>query len=82
MIQSRVPIVSIDCPTGWTAEASTELKPEMLISLTAPKECVAHFEGKYHIRGGRFIPKILPDNFGKLKDINSLYKTDEMFIQI
>lgn len=82
MIQSGIPIVSVDCPSGWTADASTDLKPEMLISLTVPKECAKHFDGKYHILGGRFIPKILPDEFKILEKITKLYKEDEMFILI
>lgn len=36
--------------------AGDGLRPEMLISLTAPKLGAKHFEGKYHYIGGRFIP--------------------------
>lgn len=82
IIESKIPIVSIDCPTGWTSDSPNELNPEMLISLTAPKECVKHFIGKYHIIGGRFIPKELPNEFFKLYKINNLYKGDEMFVEI
>lgn len=32
------------------------LRPDMLISLTAPKLGAKHFQGKYHYIGGRFIP--------------------------
>ena len=82
MIKSKTPIISVDCPTGWTEVASTDLKPEMLISLTSPKECAKYFDGKYHILGGRFIPKNLPDEFIKLQDVNNLYKFNEMFIEM
>lgn len=36
--------------------AGDGLRPEMLISLTAPKLGAKHFQGKYHYIGGRFIP--------------------------
>ena len=32
------------------------LRPEMLVSLTAPKLGSKHFEGKHHYIGGRFVP--------------------------
>lgn len=60
---TTVPICSIDIPSGWSVEDGppTEggIKPEMLVSLTAPKLCAKKFEGKYHYLGGRFIPKKL-----------------------
>jgi hypothetical protein len=31
------------------------LKPSMLISLTAPKNCAQHFNGAHYV-GGRFVP--------------------------
>ena len=82
IIKSNVPIVSVDCPTGWTAETPTKLQPEMLISLTAPKECTKYFKGSHHILGGRFIPKDLPKEFDKLVIIRDLYIKDELFIEI
>lgn len=43
---------------GWDVENGNPdgLKPELLISLTAPKKCAKLFQGKYHFLGGRFIP--------------------------
>jgi len=82
MIHSNVPIVSIDCPTGWTSEGSTDLRPEMLISLTAPKECSKYFNGKYHILGGRFLAKNIPREFEKLKIISDLYIQSDLFTEI
>lgn len=32
------------------------LRPDMLISLTAPKRGARHFEGAHHYLGGRFVP--------------------------
>ena len=54
------PIASIDIPSGWHVEQGdingVGLKPDLLISLTAPKKCSAHFTGKNHYLGGRFVP--------------------------
>lgn len=53
-------LVAIDCPSGWHVEdgdASGEgLRPDMLISLTAPKRGARHFDGAHHYLGGRFVP--------------------------
>lgn len=63
--QIKIPICSIDIPSGWGVEtaaggASTDLiQPELLVSLTAPKLCAKNFKGKYHYLGGRFIPQAL-----------------------
>eukprot|EP00057_Strongylocentrotus_purpuratus_P002764 XP_003725195.1 PREDICTED: NAD(P)H-hydrate epimerase isoform X2 [Strongylocentrotus purpuratus] len=53
-----IPLCSIDVPSGWDVENGNPdgLKPELLISLTAPKKCAKLFQGKYHFLGGRFIP--------------------------
>lgn len=60
---TTVPIVSIDIPSGWDVENGPPedggIKPQMLISLTAPKLCASKFEGKFHYLGGRFVPKKL-----------------------
>lgn len=58
--QSRLPIVSIDIPSGWDVEKGNDsglgLQPDVLVSLTAPKEGVKDFTGR-HFLGGRFVPK-------------------------
>jgi NAD(P)H-hydrate epimerase len=63
----KVPICSLDVPSGWDADKggknSNDLKPEMLISLTAPKVCARNFRGKYHYLAGRFIPQPLQEKF-------------------
>ena len=50
---------------GWDVEKGCEdgLKPELLVSLTAPKLCAKHFTGKYHYLGGRFVPKTLAQKY-------------------
>lgn len=60
------PICSIDVPSGWSIEGvpdSDGINPELLISLTAPKECARSFKGKYHYLGGRFVPKALENKY-------------------
>jgi NAD(P)H-hydrate epimerase len=60
LTSSRLPIVSVDIPSGWDVEkgnaAGIGLEPDVLISLTAPKEGVKEFRGR-HFLGGRFVPK-------------------------
>jgi NAD(P)H-hydrate epimerase len=72
--QSTIPLVSIDVPSGWPVDGSSEsssavdaakmLQPQLLISLTAPKECARRFTGPHHILGGRFLSAPLLERFG------------------
>ncbi|KAJ7464822.1 YjeF N-terminal domain-containing protein [Mycena galericulata] len=63
---SGLPIVSVDIPSGWDVEAGNEagvgLNPDVLVSLTAPKEGVKLFRGQ-HFLGGRFVPRTLEERF-------------------
>ncbi|GLH10246.1 NAD(P)H-hydrate epimerase [Gryllus bimaculatus] len=65
--ETHTPICSIDIPSGWDVEtgipASGGIKPELLISLTAPKKCANTFKGKYHYLGGRFVPPALATKY-------------------
>jgi NAD(P)H-hydrate epimerase len=58
--RAGLPIVSVDIPSGWDVErgdaAELGLHPDVLVSLTAPKEGVRKFTGR-HFLGGRFVPK-------------------------
>lgn len=58
--EARLPIVSVDIPSGWDVEegnaAGVGLIPDVLLSLTAPKAGVKDFTGR-HFLGGRFVPK-------------------------
>jgi NAD(P)H-hydrate epimerase len=60
LTSSNLPIFSVDIPSGWDVEkgnaAGVGLNPDVLISLTAPKEGVKEFRGR-HFLGGRFVPK-------------------------
>ncbi|KAJ4482394.1 YjeF N-terminal domain-like protein [Lentinula aciculospora] len=66
LTESRLPIVSVDIPSGWDVEEGkiepAGLQPDVLVSLTAPKLGVRSFKGR-HFLGGRFIPKTLEDRF-------------------
>ncbi|CAO1430353.1 unnamed protein product [Diamesa hyperborea] len=63
MIETKVPIASVDIPSGWDVENGPSddgksFSPYLLISLTAPKLCAKKFKG-IHYLGGRFVPKNL-----------------------
>lgn len=62
-----VPICSVDIPSGWDVERGPPkndgIKPQMLISLTAPKMCALMFDGKFHYLGGRFVPEKLESQY-------------------
>ncbi|OMH85188.1 NAD(P)H-hydrate epimerase [Zancudomyces culisetae] len=64
---TAIPIVSVDVPSGWDVDMgplnSEGIKPEMLVSLTAPKPCAKLFSGKYHYLGGRFVPRFMLDEY-------------------
>ncbi|KAF7792602.1 hypothetical protein EIP86_003698 [Pleurotus ostreatoroseus] len=64
--QSGLPIVSVDIPSGWDVEkgnaAGVGLNPQVLVSLTAPKEGSRDFKG-VHFLGGRFVPKAMEEKF-------------------
>ncbi|XP_055908495.1 NAD(P)H-hydrate epimerase [Eupeodes corollae] len=67
MTSKKVPIASIDIPSGWDVEKGKidecSIEPHLLISLTAPKMCANHFNGEHHYLGGRFVPKPLQDKY-------------------
>uniref|UniRef100_UPI00398EAC1B NAD(P)H-hydrate epimerase n=1 Tax=Pristiophorus japonicus TaxID=55135 RepID=UPI00398EAC1B len=61
-----LPIASVDIPSGWDVEMGGPhgIQPDLLISLTAPKKAAAHFRGRYHFLGGRFVPPALEEKYG------------------
>jgi len=67
MKRTKIPIASVDIPSGWHVERGEPdeggIKPELLISLTAPKLCAKQFSGKYHYLGGRFVPYKLEEKY-------------------
>ncbi|CAG2061825.1 unnamed protein product [Timema podura] len=66
LLETKVPIASVDIPSGWDVEKGPPdegLQPELLISLTAPKQGAKLFKGKYHYLGGRFVPFHMANKF-------------------
>lgn len=68
LLNSKVPIASVDIPSGWNVETGPvdkedSIKPDLLISLTAPKLCARYFTGTYHYLGGRFVPPSLQEKY-------------------
>ncbi|KAK6277773.1 hypothetical protein POUND7_018096 [Theobroma cacao] len=60
-------IVSVDIPSGWHVEEGDVngegIKPDMLVSLTAPKLCAKKFSGPHHFLGGRFVPPSIAEKY-------------------
>uniref|UniRef100_A0A0B6ZB71 NAD(P)H-hydrate epimerase n=1 Tax=Arion vulgaris TaxID=1028688 RepID=A0A0B6ZB71_9EUPU len=65
-IQDKVPICSIDVPSGWDIDKGNTdgLQPTVLISLAVPKLCATFFKGQKHFLGGRFLPLGLVQKYG------------------
>lgn len=57
--RSGKPTVSVDVPSGWDVvhgpESPCFMRPDMLVSLTAPKLCAQYYKGEHHYLGGRFL---------------------------
>lgn len=66
---ATVPVLSVDAPSSWDIQSGppkegpgAKFMPTALISLTAPKPCVAFYRGRHFI-GGRFLTKALTDKY-------------------
>ena len=81
---TRLPIVSVDVPSGWDVERGNVdghgLEPAMLISLTAPKLCARGFRGR-HFLGGRFVPGSMVQRYG-LGSLMALYAGAEQCVEL
>lgn len=67
LASGSTPVLSVDIPSGWDVELGPpaegpRLMPGFLISLTAPKLCAAHFNGR-HFLGGRFVPPCIVEKY-------------------
>ncbi|XP_065852198.1 pyridoxine/pyridoxamine 5'-phosphate oxidase 1, chloroplastic isoform X2 [Euphorbia lathyris] len=67
-VQNQSPvIVSVDIPSGWHVEegdvGGEGIKPDLLVSLTAPKLCAKKFSGPHHFLGGRFVPPSIVEKY-------------------
>ncbi|KXG49938.1 uncharacterized protein PGRI_059060 [Penicillium griseofulvum] len=67
---SNVKVLSVDAPSSWDIQSGppkeghgAKFMPHALISLTAPKPCVAFYRGRHFI-GGRFLTKKIADKYG------------------
>lgn len=84
VVDSRLPVISIDIPSGWNVEAgpptdgTTVLQPTALISLSVPKSGVRSFTGR-HFLGGRFLP---PGLLSELDITIPPYLGDEMIQEL
>eukprot|EP00980_Cylindrotheca_fusiformis_P000616 scaffold154_cov129-Cylindrotheca_fusiformis.AAC.33 len=62
----NVPVISVDVPSGWNVDegdvTETGFLPEVLVSLTTPKESARGFKGR-HFVGGRFLPPGLAEKY-------------------
>ena len=62
----QIPVISVDVPSGWNVDegdvTQTGFIPQVLISLTTPKESARHFRGR-HFVGGRFLPPKLATKY-------------------
>jgi NAD(P)H-hydrate epimerase len=62
----NVPVISVDVPSGWNVDegdvAGTGFVPDVLVSLTTPKESARQFKGR-HFVGGRFLPPKLAEKY-------------------
>lgn len=58
---------SVDIPSGWHVEDGPQdkcnLRPDCLISLTAPKLCAKKLTNAKHYLGGRFVPPKLQEKY-------------------
>lgn len=62
----NIPVISVDVPSGWNVDegdvAETGFLPQVLVSLTTPKESSRGFTGR-HFVGGRFLPPKLAEKY-------------------
>lgn len=65
----KCPMLSVDVPSGWEVDKEKQeneeelIRPDAVISLTAPKICMKNFTGRHYL-GGRFVTKHIQDKYG------------------
>lgn len=66
LMVTEKPICSVDIPSGWDVEKGCPdvggIRPDCLVSLTAPKKCAEFFKGIHYV-GGRFVPPELAKKY-------------------
>lgn len=76
---------SVDIPSGWDVEkgpiSEKSLKPALLISLSAPKQCAKRefIDTAKHFLGGRFLP---PGIIAKYNLILPEYPNQDQIVEI
>jgi len=71
---------SVGGSVGHCLPRTALLRPQGLISLTAPKMCSLGFEGRHYV-GGRFVPKRMQREYG-LDAVMRLYQGTEMVADV
>ncbi|POR30905.1 Uncharacterized protein TPAR_08888 [Tolypocladium paradoxum] len=68
--ETKLPVTSVDAPSSWDIEngppssgLGSSFMPTALVSLTAPKPLVRHFNGRHFI-GGRFVSPSMAKKYG------------------
>ncbi len=91
-------MISVDVPSGWSVDRSInvddessigKLLPDVLVSLTAPKEVALRFEREalkkknifQHWLGGRFVPLSVMKKYG-VEHLLQLYKEDDQVVRL
>lgn len=64
---------------GPQIDDQQSIKPNCLISLTAPKLCAKQFTGEHHYLGGRFVPDKIAK---KYKLILPTYPNSDQFVKL
>lgn len=85
--QGKFTLISVDSPSGWDVDkgpvdidASVKLNPDMLISLTYPKNCSRFIKKEArHLCGGNFVSKKVAKTFD-MKKLN--YEVNSMVVDI
>uniref|UniRef100_A0A8C7MIV2 NADH dehydrogenase [ubiquinone] 1 alpha subcomplex subunit 13 n=1 Tax=Oncorhynchus kisutch TaxID=8019 RepID=A0A8C7MIV2_ONCKI len=62
----RIPIASVDIPSGWDEANVDCINPTVLISLMAPKKCAVGFSGTHYLVG-----RILPYDIQRKYELNA-----------
>lgn len=78
----NIPVISVDVPSGWNVDdgdvAETGFLPQVLVSLTTPKESARGFVGR-HFVGGRFLPPTLAEKYNvKVRSIKMVSCSHEI----
>lgn len=84
------PVLAVDIPSSWHVDdgpqdrgLGSSYMPDYLISLTAPKPNVAHFKGKRHFVGGRFLGEDVAKKYGlDIPDYKGLDQVAEVPVDV